>query len=70
MKKKKVKVMKVVPYQKCPVCNGTGRLFNEFLDPFIPNMSLGYEACHVCKGKGIIPMYELPTPLNLQKSEQ
>lgn len=28
-------------YQKCPICNGTGK-------------KLDYTKCHVCNGKGII----------------
>jgi hypothetical protein len=43
----------IVPYQKCPVCNGIGKIIS------IPSdtTSLGYQPCHVCNGSGIIPTH-------------
>ena len=32
-------------WQKCPVCNGSGMIQTYY----------GYNSCHVCGGKGIIP---------------
>ncbi len=40
-----------IPFQCCPVCNGTGQTL---ADGFIANM---FQECKVCNGKRIIPMY-------------
>lgn len=45
---------KVVPYQCCPVCNGTGKVI---ADGFT---SAVFQTCRVCNGAMIIPMYVLP----------
>jgi hypothetical protein len=42
--KKEYEVLKVVPYQACPICNGIGQLQN-------------YSICNVCNGSKIIPMH-------------
>jgi DnaJ-class molecular chaperone len=47
------KEVKYVPYQCCPVCNGTGMVTSWY-----PSISL-LETCTVCKGTKIIPMYVL-----------
>lgn len=49
--KQKVKVLEVVPYQVCPLCNGSG---NNLADGFT---SAVYQPCKVCYGSRIIPMY-------------
>jgi DnaJ-class molecular chaperone len=48
------KQFSVVPYQCCPVCNGTGKTFD---DVIIDN---SYQTCKVCKGSMIIPMHVVP----------
>jgi len=50
-------VLATVPYQKCPVCSGTGQIFVNQLDPYNTNSSIGYKSCHICGGSGIIPMH-------------
>ena len=57
MGKQKVKILSVVPYQKCPVCEGSGQVFNSLLDPYNTTMTTGYITCRVCSGSGIIPMH-------------
>ena len=44
-------VLETVPYQCCPVCNGTGQVL---ADGFT---SAVYQPCKVCNGAMIIPMY-------------
>ncbi len=48
-------VLASVPYQCCPVCNGTGQTI---ADGFTSNV---YQTCKVCNGAMIIPMHILPT---------
>ena len=43
----------VIPYQKCPVCEGTCRTL---VDGFTSSV---YQTCKVCLGKMIIPMHKL-----------
>jgi hypothetical protein len=45
----------VVPYQCCPVCNGTGRIMGSSYSGAI------FETCDVCNGKKIIPMHVIST---------
>lgn len=52
---------KYIPYQKCPVCDGKGRVFNGMLEPFEPTLRIGWNTCHCCEGRGIIPMHEIKT---------
>ena len=52
----KSSVINCVPYQKCPVCEGSGQIYINQLNPDITSISIGYKPCHVCEGKGIIPM--------------
>ena len=52
-----------VPYQKCPVCEGMGKIFVNQLDPYNTNSSIGYKPCHVCDGSGIIPMHAIYSSL-------
>ena len=44
-------LLETVPYQCCPVCNGTGQVL---ADGFT---SAVYQPCKVCNGAMIIPMY-------------
>ncbi len=59
--KKNETILKSVPYQKCPICQGMGQFFVNQLDPYNTGDTIGYKQCHVCKGNGIIPIYVLPT---------
>lgn len=43
-----------VPYQKCPVCDGTGKTV---ADGFLRDI---YQTCKVCNGERIIPMHIVP----------
>lgn len=47
-------VLATVPYQCCPVCNGSGQTV---ADGFT---SAVYQTCKVCLGAMIIPMHVLP----------
>ena len=44
-------VLAAVPYQCCPVCNGTGKTV---ADGFTSSV---YQTCKVCNGARIIPMH-------------
>jgi DnaJ-class molecular chaperone len=44
-------VLATVPYQCCPLCNGTGRTV---ADGFTSSV---YQTCKVCNGARIIPMH-------------
>ena len=44
-----------VPYQVCPICNGTGRLLN------IGTSSAIDRSCDHCNGAKVIPMHVIPT---------
>lgn len=44
-------VLAAVPYQCCPVCNGTGKTV---ADGFTSSV---YQTCKVCNGAMIIPMH-------------
>lgn len=52
-------VLQTVPYQCCPVCNGTGKTV---ADGFT---SAVYQTCKVCNGAMIIPMHILPAEYTL-----
>lgn len=45
-----------VPYQTCPLCNGTGKILS---DGFTSGL---YQTCKVCKGAFLIPQFSLPSP--------
>ena len=51
-KEKKSQKYTDVPYQYCPVCEGTGQTVTvyEFMSPV-------YQICKVCNGAMIIPMH-------------
>ena len=38
-------------WQKCPICNGTGKVFDENASPSIYSPK---KSCNVCNSKGII----------------
>lgn len=40
----------VIPWQKCPICNGHGYVFNDGISSSITSV------CSVCNGRKIIPM--------------
>lgn len=44
-----------IPYQKCPICNGTGIEVN-YLDKTRTTIM---SKCTLCKGERIIPMYKI-----------
>lgn len=41
-----------VPYQKCPLCDGTGQSLTDGFTSI-------YDTCSVCKGIKIIPMFKI-----------
>ena len=47
---------KSVPYQKCPVCEGSGKIYVSQLNPGVTDVSIDYSPCHVCGGRGVILM--------------
>jgi len=49
--------VKTVPYQCCPICNGTGKIL---ADGCVSSL---YQQCKVCNGAMIIPQYVLPKVL-------
>lgn len=49
------KVVDCVPYQRCPICDGTGTVW-------AGDFTIAYKTCDVCNGRKIIPMYPLPEP--------
>ncbi len=53
--------MKTVPYQKCPLCNGTGRILAPALS------SSCYDVCDVCMGVKIIPEYIITEVVKTEK---
>jgi len=42
-----------IPMQKCPICDGTGKVTDEYFNKNI---------CPTCKGERIIPMHYVDTP--------
>ena len=56
---KEYKIYDCVPYQTCPVCNGSGKILN---DGFIAN---SYRQCDVCNGTKIIPMSIVPIQFDI-----
>lgn len=51
MDKKKYKISPCVPYQKCPICDGDGRIASTGIN------SSAFTICDVCYGMKIIPMH-------------
>lgn len=51
------KAKEYVPYQKCPICFGTGSVLPGFYSPFATSIASS-EKCRTCGGSGIIPMCE------------
>ena len=64
----KIKIVKCVPYQVCPLCNGIG-----FVPPNL-NLNSGsintMVTCHVCRQEGIIPMSTLPEKDNTHEQSR
>lgn len=55
--------MKYIPYQKCPKCDAQG-VVNVF--SYSTTGTISMNACDVCHGQKIIPMYE--KELNIQST--
>lgn len=49
-----------IPWQKCPVCNGTKQVLRNHYVPMGTD-SVIWRPCDTCNGLGIIPMFVLPT---------
>ena len=47
-----------IPYQKCPLCDGSGRVVAEGI-PSGCYDTCSYDTCPVCQGIKIIPMHEI-----------
>jgi len=45
--------IKVIPFQSCPICSGTGQVL---ADGFISSV---YQVCNKCNGAMVIPMHVL-----------
>jgi hypothetical protein len=43
-----------VPYQVCPICNGTGKILSHY-----ERTTIDFETCDVCNGAKIIPMHKI-----------
>jgi len=57
---KKIEVVRSIPYQLCPKCNGTGQMWLGGWDGQSQSfLASGMGICDVCNGNKIIPMYEL-----------
>ena len=57
-----VKFVKVVPYQKCPKCDGQGSVSKPPYiagDVFEWSSTQAIHVCDICNGEKIIPMYVL-----------
>jgi ssDNA-binding Zn-finger/Zn-ribbon topoisomerase 1 len=50
---------KFIPYQKCPVCEGTKRVWINQWEPNTVTMASGWQSCDVCGGAGIILMFKV-----------
>ena len=50
------KIVNYVPYQKCPVCDGTGIIIRTV---FNHTATYTQNTCDVCNGTKIIPMHRL-----------
>ena len=59
MKEKLKSIVRYVPYQKCPKCEGFGSIYINKLDLNSTNSAIGSFTCDVCKGAMIIPMHVL-----------
>jgi len=55
-----MKKSRIIPYQKCPVCEGTKRVWVSQYDPYNTASTVGWQVCSICNGVGIIPMFILP----------
>lgn len=67
--KTKVEVVRAIPYQLCPKCNGTGQMWLGMWDgqsQSFPTSGMGI--CDVCSGNKIIPMYQLVQTCNKEES--
>ena len=49
--------IKSIPYQKCPLCDGSGQVFVNQIEQLDTTNIIHYKQCHVCGGSGIIPMH-------------
>ena len=47
------KVAECMPFQRCPICNGSGQI------PADGFTSSVYQQCPTCNGQRIIPMYQI-----------
>ena len=56
-----MKKSRIIPYQKCPVCEGTKRVWISQYDPDNSASIIGWQICGVCGGAGIIPMHYIFT---------
>lgn len=56
-----VKIVKAIPYQLCPKCNGDGEVFVQkyFGENTGGSIKAGLVPCNVCFGAKVIPMFVL-----------
>jgi len=55
---------RAVPYQKCPICEGTGYLPMQLI-----GTAINTPICDVCQGQKIIPMYIIPERFQVVEQE-
>jgi Zn finger protein HypA/HybF involved in hydrogenase expression len=56
----KYNILDYVPYQKCPLCEGTGTIKHEAFD----------DKCPVCNGERIIPMHIIKEELKVVENNK
>ena len=61
------KIINYVPYQKCPICNGSGIIIQTV---FNSTVTYTQNTCDVCGGAKIIPMHALIKHLKIEKEEE
>jgi len=49
---------KVAKAVRCPVCGGSGRVWDTHVDPGLTAVRAGFRTCHGCGGKGWVTVYD------------
>ena len=59
---KSFQILPCVPYQVCPLCNGSGRVPSYY-------STSSFDVCGVCNGQRIIPMHFVYTDLKAEQTD-